>query len=95
MNPRQPRRRPDVRVERLPDGSAVLFDPRTQMTYAVTASAALVWETCDGVATPTDIAGRLADVYDAASDVIARDVDALLAHFREIGLLEPAAGAGA
>jgi hypothetical protein len=82
-------------MERMPDGSAVLFDPLTQMAYAVSASAALVWETCDGVCTPSEIAEHLAGVYDPPEDVITRDVDALLAHLRELGLLEAGSEAGA
>lgn len=95
VGPLQPRRRSDVRRETLPDGSAVLYDPCTEMTYAITASAALVWEACDGVATRAAITARLAEVYDAPSEVIARDVDALLDHLGEAGLLEPGPGGSA
>jgi hypothetical protein len=87
-----PRRRTDIRFEHMPDGSAVLFDPTNAMTYAITASAALVWEACDGSASPGAIEARLADTYDAPRDVIARDVDALLKHFGELGLLQPGCG---
>ncbi len=84
-----PRRRPDIRIEHLPDGSAVLFDPRNSMTYAVTQSAAMVWEACDGAHPLDAITDTLADTYDAPREVIARDVDALLSHFQGLGLFEP------
>lgn len=94
MNWSRPQRRSDVRIESLPDGSAVLYDPRTEMTYAVTASATLVWEACDGEHTTTAIAGRLVELYEAPPEVIARDVDAFLRYLTEAGLLERSAGAG-
>lgn len=84
-----PRRRADIRIERLPDGSAVLFDPETMMTYAVTHSAVMVWEACDGAHSPDAITLALTDAYDAPPDIITQDVDALLAHFHDLGLLEP------
>lgn len=89
----RPHGRADVRLESLPDGSAVLFDPATNMTYAVTASAALVWQACDGTRTPDAIVADLAEIYDAPPDRIAHDVDALLAHFEALGLLQPRGGA--
>lgn len=85
-----PRHRADIRIERMPDGSAVLFDPRNSMTYAITHSAALVWDACDGMASIDAITDTLADTYDADRDVIARDVEALLTHLRGLGLFEPA-----
>ena len=76
----------------MPDGSGVLFDPKNSMTYAVTASAVLVWEVCDGTRSSPAIADTLADTYDAPREQIARDVDALLVHLTELGLFEPANG---
>ncbi len=87
-----PRRRLGVRIESLPDGSAVLYDPTTRMTYAITASAAQVWEWCDGAHSPAAMVEGLAALYDAPPDVIARDVDALLDRFAEAGLLDRDAG---
>jgi hypothetical protein len=84
------RRRLDVRCEPLPDGSAVLYDPVAETAYAISESAALVWELCDGAHTATAIGGELAAVYDAPADVIARDVAALLDRLLELGLLERA-----
>ena len=43
-----PRRRPEVLADRLPDGSAVLFDPREEMVYAISATGAHLWDACDG-----------------------------------------------
>lgn len=91
----QPRRRSEIRADPLPDGSAVLFDPRTEMAYALTTSAALVWEACDGRHTAAAIVEELTAMYDAPPEVIARDVHALLQHLAASDLLELEAGAGA
>lgn len=85
-----PQRRLDVRVEPLPDGSAVLYDPRAETAYAISESAALVWELCDGTHGAAAITEELATVYDAPPERIARDVDALLRRLHELGLLEQA-----
>lgn len=85
-----PSRRSDVRAERLPDGSGMLYDPAAQMAYAISASALLVWERYDGGCAPSVIVEELGQVYEAPSDRIARDVDALLQRLAELGLLEHA-----
>ena len=85
-----PRRRPDVRRETLPDGSAVLYDPQRQLSYAITASAVRVWDGCDGCQSEAAIVASLAEVYEAEPVVIARDVAALLDHLASLGLLVPA-----
>jgi len=71
------RRRLDVRFEPLPDGSAVLYDPVAETAYAISESAALVWELCDGAHTATAIGEELAAVYDARADARARAGGAL------------------
>ncbi len=85
-----PLARPDVRCTPLPDGSAVLYDPTTETAYAISESAALVWELCDGAHTRVAITEELAAVYDAPAHIIARDVAALLDRLLELGLLERA-----
>ena len=88
----RPCRRIDVLAEFLPDGSAVLYDPGTDVAYPLTASAAVVWDACDGAHTSVAMADELATVFDAAADVIDRDVRALLAQLSELGLLDRSPG---
>ena len=94
MSASLPLRRGDVRSERLPDGSGMLFDPRTGVAYAITASAVLVWDACDGAHSLTAIVDQLAEVYEAPAEIIARDVPALLHDLCGRGLLEPAPDTG-
>ncbi len=70
-----------------------LYDPRTRMTYAITSSAALVWEACSGTATVSDIARQLSEIYDAPIEVIARDVAALIDDLARLDLLDARPGA--
>lgn len=90
-----PRQRPDVLTEFLPDGTALVFDPTTEMAHALTASGALVWECCDGTRRLDDLIAELAAAYDAPPDVLRRDVLALLEHLGDIGLLVTAADSAA
>ena len=88
-----PRRRPDVLAEFLPDGGAVLYDPRTEIVNPLTATAAIIWERCDGAHTTAAMADELAAGFDAPSDVIENDIRALIGKFVEIGMLEQSQGA--
>lgn len=85
--PAYPERRADVRSEMLPDGSSLLYDPETHLAYALTSSAAAVWDACTGARSPLAIADGLAVAYDAALDRIQRDVELLLRDFQARGLL--------
>ncbi len=89
-----PRRRGDVLTEYLPDGSAFLYDPNTEMVYPLTVTAAIVWEVCDGTHGSVAMVNELGDSFDAPPDVIEQDVRAVLERFGEIGLLESSARVG-
>jgi hypothetical protein len=91
----RPTRRLDVNSELLPDRSMILFDPLNTIAYPLSESAALVWHACDGNHTAAEIADALAVVYEASDERIAHDVEALLQHLVDIGLLEPTLERGA
>ena len=46
-------------IERLADGSVVIYDQRSKNVHSLNASAAVVWETCAGGATEATIATAL------------------------------------
>lgn len=89
MSAAKPRRRSDIKVEALPDGSAVLYDQAAKMAYPLTVSAARIWQACDGTRTVATIVEELAATYDASAQVIERDVRAFLRHLDEVHLLAP------
>jgi hypothetical protein len=89
----RPRQRPDVLTEFFADGSGLVFDPRDERAYSLTASAAIVWQICDGAHTADEMAEELLAVYDAPSEMVVRDVRILLARLSETSLLEAASEA--
>lgn len=86
----RPQRRPDVEMEVMPDGSALLFDPQTEQGHVLIPFAGLVWDMCDGTLTVADIHADLAQLLPTTPD-LAATVQALLTEFAELGLLETGA----
>jgi hypothetical protein len=84
----RPRRRLDIVSERLPDGSMILLDPISFTAYPLSESAVVVWNACDGHHDPVTIVEELGDLYDAPRQRIEQDVESLLRHLRDLGLLE-------
>lgn len=84
-----PRPRPAIQFGRMLDGSAVLLDSHSGKTYAINATAAEVWELCDGRRMPDEIAAVLLERYEAAPGEVAGAVEALLTQLRHLGVLEP------
>lgn len=76
-----------VRDELLADGSMVLYHSGTRELMTLNPTAALVWESCDGV---HDEAAIAAEVREAFSDVatIEHDVTALLHDLSTRGMVE-------
>jgi hypothetical protein len=86
--PDTPRRRTGVTFQELPDGSAVVVDEATGSSYALNATAAQVWQLCDGRRTLDDIADALLDRYEATPEQVAESVASFVAHLRELSVLE-------
>jgi len=71
-------------------GEAVLLNVANGQVYALNPSASAVWMLLvDGVGTAGDLAQELSDIVEVAADVLLPDVEAALADFRRLGLLEP------
>jgi hypothetical protein len=71
-----------------------LFDADAAMAHPISASAALIWEECNGSQTIEAIVEKVGAVYDAPAETIARDAEALLRHLSELGLIVLVDGAG-
>ena len=79
------RARPDVTLQRV-GPEAILHDTRNGQAHVINASAARVWELCDG--RPIDeLLAAFAEPYSLAPDAVRADVERVLAGFRELGLL--------
>jgi hypothetical protein len=80
------RARPDVEL-RIVGREAILHDPAAARTHAVNASAARVWELCDG-RTLAALVDAFAAGYGRTGAELRPDVERIVDHFDRLGLLE-------
>ena len=66
---------------------AVLYDRRSGKAHVLNASAARLWELCDGESTIDEVVARFAAGYDLPGEAVRPDVEKLVASFRELGVL--------
>jgi hypothetical protein len=92
--PERPQRRANVEMQVMPDGSALLYDPRTDQGHVLTALGALVWDMCDGSMSGEAISAECAALLPQQPDT-ASIVHALLASFQDLHLLQTAEGTDA
>jgi hypothetical protein len=88
MNTTSSRLRTSVRIEALPDGSALLHDVETDAIYAINATAAVAWELYMGGMTVEHIADQLALIFDVSAAAVHADVATLLDQLAELELLQ-------
>ena len=89
-----PRQRPEIEMEVLPDGSALLFDPRDDRGHVLTALGALVWDMCDGELADEAIVAECNALIPQVS-TIAEAVRTFLEEFHQLDLLLPSQGEAA
>jgi PqqD family protein of HPr-rel-A system len=81
--------RGDVTLQRV-GREAILHDARSGQAHVINASAARVWDLCDGRPLE-DLLVAFAEPYGLAPDAVRADVERVLDGFRKLGLfLEPA-----
>ena len=80
----RPIKNPDVDDELLPDAGMVLYNSATAKVLTLNATAAFVWESCDGERTVASLVAEVRELFPAAADDVERDVrrlvDRLLRH---------------
>lgn len=81
-----PVRSPDVTLQQV-GHEAILHDRRQGRAHVINASAARIWELCDGHSTQDQIAEAFAAHYDMPATAVQSDVATILATFRELGVL--------
>jgi hypothetical protein len=81
-----PSRRPDIETYILPDGSALLYDPRSETGYPLDVVRALIWDYCDAQLTRDQIAQEIAVLLPNVPNAAAHAC-AVLEEFAEVGLL--------
>jgi PqqD family protein of HPr-rel-A system len=77
--------RADVTLQRV-GPEAILHDALSGQAHVINASAARVWELCDG-RPMDDLLTAFAEPYGLAPEAVRDDVERVLAGFRELGLL--------
>jgi PqqD family protein of HPr-rel-A system len=77
--------RPDVTLQRV-GREAILHDAATGRAHVINASAARLWELCDG-RPMDDLLKAFADPYGRQPDDVRADVERVLDGFRSLGLL--------
>jgi PqqD family protein of HPr-rel-A system len=78
--------RADVTLQRV-GKEAILHDARSGQAHVINASAARVWELCDG--RPMDeLLSAFAEPYGLTPEAVRADVERVLASFRELSLLD-------
>ena len=80
----RPIKNPAVDDELLPDAGMVLYNSATAKVLTLNATAAFVWESCDGERTVTSLVAEVRELFPATADDVERDVrrlvDRLLRH---------------
>ena len=67
---------------------AILYDRRNGRAHVIIASAARVWDLCDGRAMLDDITGALAAAYNLPPASVRDDVVQIITSFRELRVLD-------
>ena len=83
--PSAPRARPDVTLQRV-GKEAILHDGRNGQAHVINATAAQLWELCDGRPLD-DLVAAFAALYGREPQTVAEDVRRTLARFEALGLL--------
>ncbi len=89
----RPRRREGASAVELDDNLA-LYDDVGQLLILLNASAASVWELCDGVTTLDDMVRTLVDSHDEDAGLIEVDVHQVVRKLTDLGLVVDAAHQG-
>lgn len=88
-----PRREAQVEIAEF-DDATVVFDDRTNTVHLLEAFAAVVFDACDGSTVRSALAEEISDALGQPCATVAEQVDATIANFAGLGLLdgvEPAA----
>lgn len=81
-----PERRTDLEVREV-EGSLLVLDRRNGRIHQFNASAALIWQHCDGRLSVKEIVERVSVTYDVPVDMVSGDVNTAIDEFMGLGLL--------
>ena len=88
-----PRRRTDL-IAREVDGEALILDRAAGKVHQLNATAAFIWDHCDGASSMEEMVSWLASAYGVDSDVARRDAAKTVDALEKLGLLAEGDTAG-
>lgn len=80
-------RRLDLTIRKL-DGEMVILDRQAGRVHQLNRTASLIWEACDGNATPAELAEVVARTFDVDLNTAADDVAAAVVQLLNLSLLK-------
>jgi PqqD family protein of HPr-rel-A system len=83
------RQRPDV-TARTVDGEVIVLDRTTNQVHHLNATAAFIWQRCDGRHTTPEIVTALVGAFDVDGATAQDAVTTALRQLQQLGLLVPA-----
>jgi Coenzyme PQQ synthesis protein D (PqqD) len=83
----RPRKRAESLVVREVCDGILLLDMEAAQIHQLNATAGLIWQHCDGVASAADIAASVAREYGVGLGVAAKDVETALSELRALNLV--------
>lgn len=86
MEAAPPTRSTDVTLQRVGQ-EAILYDRRNGRAHVINASAARLWDLCDGQTSTEEITRAFAASYDMPESAVRDDVARILTTFRELRVL--------
>jgi hypothetical protein len=88
----RPRQRTDLQARGL-DGETLVLDRAGGLIHQLNETATFVWFRCTGDRSLGEIAQDLADAFDVAPEIAARDVETTVAQLQALRLVDAAGGA--
>jgi PqqD family protein of HPr-rel-A system len=82
----KPKVRPDLTFVEV-DGEGVVYDPETIELHHLNASAALVYQLCDGTGTVKELARDIAEELELPADQTLKQIRRVVTQFRYSGIL--------
>ena len=70
-----------------------LYDPQSEVVHILNATAAVVWQMCNGFQSVHEISLRLSNLYGMVQEAVEEDVRAVLAQLLHAGLIQQSGSA--
>ena len=83
----RPKRTEGVTLRRSQD-EIMLYDPASDRLHYVNATAAAIWELCDGETDRSEMVAAICLLTGMLPDIVREDVDRVVSQFAQVGLVQ-------